>query len=310
MADKLRVGIVTPAFFYVPFWAGVRNGQYAAEGLEVEVIDLYSINNVTDALLAGDIEIGVGSPEHVIANVEAGGKLRMVAGNVNRPTHSLIAQPRFKTRADLRGATIGVSALNAGTSSFFFKMLGKAGLHYPADYTLVEAGPVPPRHTALQQGTIDAALQTDPHNYMAEDEGFTNLGAAIDDIPYFQFTSVNVVQDWAEANRDVLVRFLVVTLRNTEAMFADEDAAVAVAMAEMNIPEGYARRAWADHTTGEPVPRDLRVGEASVRTAAEMMRDGRALAFEGEIQPGRYVDQTYLAAAQAAVGLPDARTLG
>lgn len=310
MADKLRVGIVTPAFFYVPFWAGVRGGQYAAQGLEVEVLDMYSINNVTDALLAGKIEIGVGSPEHVIANVEAGGPLRMVAGNVNRPTHHLIAQARFKTREDLRGATIGVSALNAGTSSFFFTMLGKAGLHYPEDYTLVEAGPVPPRHTALQQGTIDAALQTDPHNYMAVDEGFTNLGAAIDDIPYFQFTSINIVQSWAEANHDTLVRFLTATLQTTEAMFADEDGAVAIAMAEMNLPEHYARRAWADHTTGEPVPRDLRVGETSVRMAAEMMRQGRAAAFEGDIRPDRYVDQNYLAAAQAALGLRDARTLG
>ncbi|MDB5966025.1 MAG: ABC-type nitrate/sulfonate/bicarbonate transport system periplasmic component-like protein, partial [Polaromonas sp.] len=65
----------------------------------------------------------------------------------------------------MRGKTIGVSALSGGTSSLFVDILERAGLHYPGDYTMVEAGPVPPRHEQLMNRIIDAGMQTDPHNY-------------------------------------------------------------------------------------------------------------------------------------------------
>ena len=37
---EIRVGIVTPAFFYVPYGAGVDKRWYAETGPDVEVLDL------------------------------------------------------------------------------------------------------------------------------------------------------------------------------------------------------------------------------------------------------------------------------
>src|SRR5215213_387507 len=96
MKTRVRVGIVTPAFFYVPYWAALEHGWYSDNGVEVEILDLGGIDAVTKALKDGSIEVGIGSPEHIIHDVESGGSLRMVGGNVNRLTHSLIAQPEIK----------------------------------------------------------------------------------------------------------------------------------------------------------------------------------------------------------------------
>ncbi|MDB5849351.1 MAG: transporter substrate-binding protein, partial [Rhodoferax sp.] len=257
MAHPLRVGIVTPAFFYMPTWAAAEKGWYAELGLDVEIIDKGGIDAVTKGLLEGQLDIGIGSPEHVIHNVEAGGPLRMVGGNVNRLTHSLITQPEIRTLEDLRGKTIGVSALSGGTSSLFVHILERAGLKYPGDYTMVEAGPVPPRHKKLMAREIDAGMQTDPHNYMAEDAGLTNLGAVVDWIPYFQFNAINVRNDWAEAHRQVLERFLAASIQASQWVFQHRTEAVAMAHRKMDVERRYAERAWDDHASIDAVPLDL-----------------------------------------------------
>jgi len=84
MVERIHLGIVVPAFFYVPYWAGVNKGFYEQEGLDVRITSFGGISPLTKALKSGELDIGVGSPEHVIHDVESGGPLRMVGGNVNR----------------------------------------------------------------------------------------------------------------------------------------------------------------------------------------------------------------------------------
>lgn len=302
--DHVRVGLVVPAFFYVPYWAAQERGFYAKRGINVDFVVFGGIDPLTRALKNNEIEIGIGSPEHVIHDVEAGGDLRMVGGNVNRLTHSLIAQPEIKRLEDLRGRTLGVSALSAGTSSLFTDILERVGLH-PGDYNVIEAGVVPPRHERLLERTIDAAMQTDPHNYMAEDAGFTNLGAVSDWIPWFQFTSVNVRSSWAEANADTLIRFLAASIEGSQWMFESREQAVEIAGRSMDVERRYLERAWEDHVNGFAVPVDLRLESRSIRTALEMMRRDRSgsVKIAADADFDKYIDTRYLSAAQRLVNV-------
>jgi NitT/TauT family transport system substrate-binding protein len=304
---KLRVGLVTRAFFYTPYWAALRNGWYEQLGLEVELIDKGGIDAVTEELKAGTIEIGIGSPEHVIHDVEAGGQLRMVGGNVNRLTHSLIAQPEIKTLKDLKGKIIGVSAMSGGTSSLFVDILEREGLKYPGDYTMVEAGPVPPRHAKLMSREIDAGMQTDPHNYLAEDSGFTNLGPVSDWIPYFQFSSINVRKDWADQNRRDLVAFLTASIKASSWVFENRVAAVDLAAQTMEVERRYADRAWEDHVGIDALPVDLHLNFKSIQTCMDMIARDRSSNYSvaRTSTPGTYVDTTYLSEAQRDAGVPE-----
>lgn len=304
--ERLRLGIVVPAFFYVPYWTADEHGFYRAADLEVEITSFGGIDAVTNALKVGDLDVGIGSPEHVIHDVELGGPLRMVGGNVNRLTHDLIAQPEIKRLEDLRGKVIGVSALSGGTSSLFIEILKAAGLNYPGDYTIVEAGVVPPRHEKLMRREIDACMQTDPHNYMAIDAGLSNLGAVADWIPYFQFTSVNVRLDWAQAHSDRLVRFLSASIRGSQWMAENEKEAVALAERQMGVAEHYAQRAWRDHVEGDALPLDLHLNARSIETAMAMIRKDRSASFriDPASVPDKYVDLSFLRNAQEHVGVP------
>lgn len=303
----LRVGLVVPAFFYVPYWIARDTGLYEQQGLKVEFVVFGGIDPLTHALQQGDIEVGIGSPEHVIHNVEASGNLRMVAGNVNRLTHSLIAQPEIRRLEDLRGKTIGVSALSAGTSSLFTDILERAGLH-PGDYRVVEAGVVPPRHHRLLERSIDAAMQTDPHNYMAEDAGFTNLGAVADWIPHFQFTSVNVDIAWAHEHEDTLTRFLAASIQGSGVMFNDQGQSVAVAAQYMDVEKRYLDHAWHDHVDGFAVPADLRLEARSIATALDMIRRDRTtrIRVSQDASFDKYINTRFLRGAQQLAGVDEA----
>lgn len=302
--QNLRIGIVTQAFFYVPYWLALAEGYYRELGLEVEIADLGGIVEVTRALQSGDIQVGIGSPEHVIHDVEAGGDLRMYGGNVNRLTHSVIVQPEIRSIDQLRGKVIGVSALNAGTSSLFMDLLARHGLGRD-DYSIVVAGAVPPRHDLLLQRKIDAAMQTDPHNYMAEDAGLRNLGPISEWIPYFQFTCVAACKSRAEAHRDQLVNFLRGSLRGSRRMFEDRAKAVEVAAVYQAVDRRYLERAWEDHVTGA-VPKDLHLDRHSIAKAVELMRRDRsgAYRFDSDGVPARYVELGPLEEAQRAEGVP------
>ncbi len=305
MSETIRVGLVTDGFFFTPFYAGVDLGFFEQAGLQVENVVLGGIDQVTSALKSGEIQVGVGSPEHVIIDVEGGGDLRMIAGALNKLTHSLIVQPEITSLRDLRGKVLGVSALSAGTSSLFRSILSDVGLNYPGDYEIVEAGAVPPRHEKLLAREIDAAMQTDPHNYLAEDIGLGNLGLLANWIPFFNFTSVHVDRNWASAHEREVIDLLKAVLRTSEWMYENKAAAVDVAAAHMDIERRYIERAWSDYTTLEAVPRDLRLLRPSIQTALDIMREYRS--EDSSIDPTstveRYVDTHYLEQAQREFGI-------
>lgn len=301
--DRVRFGIVIEALHHLPIWAAVQNGWYRDRGLDVELSIIHGIDQVTAALKAGMIDLCVGSPEHVVHDVEQRGSLRIVGGNVSRPTHYLIVQPEIKSLRDLEGKTLGVSALTGGTSSLFVDVLSQVGLDQ-SRYHIVAAGVVPPRHAKLMNREIDAAMQTDPHNYIAEDAGLGNLGPVSQWIPYVMFSSFNSNLTWSEAHGATLTRVLGATIEASQWMYKHRSAAVDLTSAWMGIDQRYAERAWDDLVGGECVPADLHVKRTALQKTLDLMERDRGVALGPSAIPEKYVKLDYLEAAQRSLGLP------
>jgi hypothetical protein len=106
-------------------------------------IELYEpIDEVTERLIDGRVQLAYGVTEHVILNRENGGSLLIIGGNVNKLAFSLMANNLIKKPEDLRDKTIGVSSLNAGSSSLIMQTLEIHELYYPKDYSITEVGPI------------------------------------------------------------------------------------------------------------------------------------------------------------------------
>lgn len=297
MSDKLNVGIVSRTFFNLPLWAGMENGWFAAENLDVTTT-LMGNASQTPPLLDGTLQLYLGGPEGVLQNVAAGGPLRIIAGNTGKLTHSLIAAPRFKSIEDMRGATIGILNQVEGTFFQLKEMMAAHGLHYPADYTVKDTGGVPPRHKALLEGTIDAGLQSIPWNYVAEEAGFKTFGEVSKYVPDWQFVTLNANNDWAKANRPVLVRFLRVLDRATRWVHANRDAAAAIAERELPTRRDYAERAWDHYTRTNALDRDMAVNRKGLEKVIATQIEAGLLPETASTAAATYIVDDYLHEAQ------------
>ena len=298
--ERIKLGIVSLTFFYVPVWAARDKGFFAAEGLDVELSLLGNASQV-EPLTAGELNVVMGTCEAVLQNAASGGPLRVVAGNTGKLSHSLIVNPRFARIEDMKGATFGILNMTEGSFFQLKEMLSRHGLHYPADYTVKETGGVPPRHKALVAGTIDGGLQSIPWNYVAEDAGFRSLGDVIDYVPQWQFVSVNVSNDWARANRNLLVRFLRSLARATEWVYAHRAEAAAIAERELPTRRDYAERAWDYYTGTNALTRDMSVNREGIEKVISTQKAAGLLPQSAPDEVNFYVADEYLREARALI---------
>ena len=303
MPDKIAAGLVSRTYFNMPLWAAQQHGFFAAEDLAVEGT-IHGNESQVPPLLDGRFQVFIGSPELAIQNQAEGGPLKIVAGNAGKLVHSLISRAPFKRIEDLRGRMIGIFNDKEGTFFHAKAMLAAHGLNYPGDYQVKHTGGVPPRHKALLAGEIDAGLQSVPWNYVAEEAGMNNLGDVIEYVPDWQFVSVNVNGQWAEKNRDVLVRFLRAMLRGTEWLYANRAAASEIAARELPAPLPHAERAWDFFTSTDALTRDASVNLKGLSQVIATLKETALLRRDAPDQPSAYIDDTYLKAARGVRFIP------
>src|SRR6516165_6956355 len=269
---EIEIGIVVPAVIYAPVWLADQRGFLRDEGLTVRLRSFGSTDGTTAALRDGVVPVTIGSPEGSVGDALSGGDLRLVSGFVNRPPLAMIAQPRYHSMADLRGAKLGTTSLKEGTCHLMEKMMAAHGMHQPADFQFVMAGAHPQRWEALKAGTLDAAIQLVPFNYVAEESGFPNLGEVDEYVPDFLFCAVCTRMSWANENRDHLIGLLRALRRGVEALYDDPVAGAEGLLGEINMKPEHAHRACREFVSKKVIPRDLSINPKAFAATLQAMR--------------------------------------
>ena len=270
----LRIGAGVTGFNWLPILLAERLGFLARRGLKLEIHRLGAVDKTTAAVKAGDIDIAVTPPEGAIADRAAGGALRIVAGNANRLPLSLIAQPRYRRIEELKGARLGTSSLTEGTALYTMEVLRRHGLNHPEDYSFSVAGMHPARWEALKAGSIDAAVQLIPLNFVAEDAGYANLGEVSDYIPEIVFAAFIVHDGWAQAHRAALTGFLEAMLEGAAGLQdpANDEALVSIVGEVAQTSGPYAQRSLDYMRRMQVFPPDLSIPEGAFAASLELMR--------------------------------------
>jgi ABC-type nitrate/sulfonate/bicarbonate transport system substrate-binding protein len=273
-STTLRIGGGAVGFNWLPVFAAQQQGLFACRGLNVEIKRLGTVDKATAAVRSGELDLAITPPEGAIRDCVGGGNLRIIAGNVNRLPLSLIANPRFRRIEDLKGAKLGTSSLTEGTALYTMEVLRRHGLNYPGDYEFAVVGVHPARWKALQDGTIDAAVQLIPLNFVAVDAGYANLGEVTDYIPEIVFTALIVNRTWAEAHRSQIVAFLRGLIEGTRWMYdPDNDERLLAMTMEITQAQGeYVRRSLDYMREKHVFARDLSISDAAFATSIELMR--------------------------------------
>jgi NitT/TauT family transport system substrate-binding protein len=149
-AQEIKLG-TSNLMAYVAVPLMIDKGYFAAEGLKVELETFDSAQPITVALVAGDVDFGVGGLSAAFYNLAGQGKIRILAGGtrempgfynfaVAASNHAMAAG--LKSLKDLPGHSVGVTQL--GTSLEY--TLGLIVEKYALDFSTI-------RVTALQSNT-------------------------------------------------------------------------------------------------------------------------------------------------------------
>ena len=226
-------------------FVGIDQGYFEELGLTVEVYQFQGGPAEIAAQASGDIDISqIGHGAHALCIEGQAAIFQMdhttslsdvVVGN---KSHGI------NTAADLKGKTV---AVQAGTSSEIIlqQALAKAGLTVD-DIKTVEMT-VDGMTTAMITGQVDAAAAWSPNTITLQDalgDNYVNLGGNADFLDSAIFPSSYITsKEYAEKNRDVLVRFAQALNKAHDYRLANQEYMAKLLSKELDAPEDTMIRA-------------------------------------------------------------------
>jgi NitT/TauT family transport system substrate-binding protein len=271
-------------FNWLPVFVARERRLFERHGLNVELRRLGSVDKATAAVKAGEADLAITPPEGALADAAAGGSLRLVAANCNCLPLTLVANARIKRIEDLKGGVLGTSSLTEGTAIYTREMLGRHGLEYPRDYGFSLAGVHQARWKALQEGTIVAAVQPPPFNFLAIDAGYTDLGEVSDVLPEIAFTAMIGRFDWLQAHEPSVLALLRAIAEATTLVYdtANDPSIVPIMMEVSQSDEAYAKRAL-DYMRGKSAfARSPAIPAGALEKSLELMVKAGLLAADAK----------------------------
>jgi NitT/TauT family transport system substrate-binding protein len=247
-----RAGISDPVNTVLAWYVARDAGFYAAQGLEVEIVNMNGGSRGAAELQAGRLDaMHVGLSSVVKVN-QAGGDIRTIGSLSNVIRFTFFSAPAVRTAADLKGGVIGVSTFGSESDSTVTLALAWLGLSRD-DVTLKEYGGGMRRLAAVQSGEIAATPINEPIASLARGQGVNVLVDLVPaQIPWV-FSSIVVRRSDMAQRRDVLMRFLKATIEGNYLALTDAARAREVLAKELKIVDtGIVDIAYEDFKAQSP----------------------------------------------------------
>jgi ABC-type nitrate/sulfonate/bicarbonate transport system substrate-binding protein len=205
----LRVGTNSPAsaesvLFSIAREAGILKQQQ----LDVEVIFIAGGTLSMQALIGRSLDfLCTGGTPYIVAHLE-GAQTKMIAGVNNKLPYGFVSLANIKTPAQLKGKRIGISRFGS-TDDFAVKLaLSQFGLHPKNDVSITQVGSAATRLTALQAGSIDAAVLTLGLVQIGQKSGLNLLLDFIEKDIEYQQVAIIARDDLLKSRADLVRRFM------------------------------------------------------------------------------------------------------
>ena len=183
-----------------PLWFAKDQGLFRKYGLDVDNVFIIA-GRAAQAMLAGQVPVGLIGATHVTNAVTAGGDLTMILGLKNRLDYLFIARPSLKSPAELKGKKVAIGTPSGSASLGTYIALDYLGLNPRRDnIALVFAGGVPERLAALRSGSVEATSLSPEFGQIVTSEGYRVLvDTGKENIP-FQSSGLVVTRKFMKSN--------------------------------------------------------------------------------------------------------------
>jgi len=209
---KANIGYIGAADF-TPLFVAKDKGMFDKAGLDATLTRIQIAPNVGPAIMAGNLQIGMGTVPNLLHAAEGGLPLIAIAGasrmKKGNPIAGLVGRSglAINSPADLKGKKIASPGLNTMLTELLEKWLYDNKV--PRDQvTLVEIV-FPQQHDTLKSGVVDAAITIEPFRsrILSDGTGFKIADYVGEVNPDIVAVLWMAKSDWANANPQAVRAF-------------------------------------------------------------------------------------------------------
>jgi ABC-type nitrate/sulfonate/bicarbonate transport system substrate-binding protein len=191
----------------MPTYYLMRSGYLQKHGIKAEEFAVPSGNLTMQQMVARQVDMGTYAGPSFIIGHEKGGLVAIAKIEYVGKTARVMARKELglKTVADLRGKKVANQTGSSTGNIFVDQIATKAGLH-KGDFQEVRMN-VNDMVAAMAAKTVDAMVNVEPYNAIAEDEGLANSLEdfyAFDKLPVFMAAT----PEFVDKNPDAIVAYL------------------------------------------------------------------------------------------------------
>lgn len=298
--DKIRVSISSVDVSFLTAGVALKRGFFKEEGLDADVIRMNANVSIT-ALANGDIDYTLifGS---VVRAALRGFPVRVVASFMDSSTHTLIAQPEYKSVKDLKAKILGVSSFGATADVVARMMIKHFGIDPEKDMKIVALGADRARFAALKEKVVDVAVISPPADSEGKKLGFNVLARAYE-LFSFPFIGIGTNTNKLKARPDEVKRTIKALIKANRYIRQNRDGAIEVMM-EWGRTDRESATATYD-STWKVFNLDGDIPDDGLRLVIDQAK--RALKMIREVSPSEASDTSLLREAQRELGIIKSR---
>lgn len=285
--ERMRVGLTSLAPTTLPVWVAKRQGFFKDVGLSVEPIVFTSGTINSQAALAGEIDVALGSGTEVFTIRLAGEDARFFFGISNVMPFKLFVHPGIKSPAELKGKRLAVSRFGAQSDFLTRYAVSKLGLDPSKDVTILQIGSTPARYAALKSGGVDGTIVWFPVSLIAASDGYrmlADLNDIISDWPYLGYYAMARV---LKEKRDKVMRYLKAHVRALEWLKANPSGGVKVLIDDVKINPEYAEAGYKEFMKSFAFD-----GRIPVK-GFELLMESETSKLKGKFKVGDFIDESF-----------------
>ncbi|MBV9544232.1 MAG: ABC transporter substrate-binding protein [Chloroflexi bacterium] len=286
---------------YVAAVAGEKPDLAARFGIEIDPLQTTNSPNAVNALVGGSVDVAAVTPDSAWPAQDKVADLKQVMAIADGTPYVLIAQPEIKKAADLKGATFGASAVRGGADTTAIRIMMLENGLKDSDYTVVQAGSVSDRTSAMKARSIQALAQLEPQASLLRDAGFPEIDNANNYPALKGVHSIALLakQGWytgstAETARNFVKAWDAITKWIYDP--ANKGEVLAITKKTMQVGDAAAQAGYDLHVTGKSVSADLQINEKYMQ---QFLENQKRLGSEAPLpsDPMKYVDNSLVDAA-------------
>jgi ABC-type nitrate/sulfonate/bicarbonate transport system substrate-binding protein len=294
--ERIRIAWAGASPANAAIWVIQEKKLLQKYAVEPEIISISASPIVSQALIAGEIDVSATSVATLLSSRLAGADTVMILGIVRTFVDHIITAQNISTPEQLKGKIGGVNRIGSTSDLGLRFALRRLGIDPDKDAKIITAGGNPERFAALSKGVINFTIIPEPFVRQALQLGFRDLfdiGSL--KIPFW-WNSVLSREAIVKAKRPLLLKF---TRAMMEAIHfnktnKEESKAIWGKYLKISDQEGL-ERAWRAYTAA--YPENLLPTPEGVKTALDDLasRDARAAAAD----PRAFVDPTLVQEVEA-----------